>query len=103
MVGQNISHVRQSASVGGSTVDLETVRDLLAMFRTEADRNGTSVPHAQVLLAMADSIDTSLTAPDAESMGALRGAVQALPALVAGTVVQQGGEALAQAITGWLG
>ncbi|MEU2597932.1 hypothetical protein [Streptomyces hirsutus] len=103
VVGQNISNVHQSASLEGATVDVETVRDLLATFRTEVDRNGAALPNAQVLRAMADSIDTLLAAPDAQAVGALRGAVQALPALVAGTMVQQGGEALAHAIAGWLG
>ncbi len=103
VVGQNISHVHQSASVEGTTVGLETVRDLLAAFRTEVDRNGAGLANAQVLCAMADSIDTSLAAPDAQTVGTLHGVVQALPALVAGTVVQQGGEALAHAIAGWLG
>lgn len=103
VVGENISNIHQSASVEGATVDLETVRDLLVAFRTEVDRNRAGLPNAQVLRAMADSIDTSLAAPDTQAVGALRGAVQALPALVAGTVVQQGGEALAHAIAGWLG
>ncbi|MGR3871525.1 hypothetical protein ACUXZZ_23460 [Streptomyces graminifolii] len=103
VVGQNISNIHQSASAEGSAVDVETVRDLLAAFRTEVDRNGAGLPNAQVLRAIADSIDTSLTAPDAQTVGALRGTVQALPALVAGTLVQQGGEALAHAVAGWLG
>lgn len=90
VVGQNISNVHQSASVGSPAVSMETVRDLLAAFRTEVDQNGSVLPNAQVLRAMADSIDTSLTASDTPAIGALRGAVQALPALVAGTVVQQG-------------
>ncbi|MFJ5305589.1 hypothetical protein [Streptomyces sp. NPDC088350] len=102
VVGQNISNVHQSASVERATVDVETVRDLLAAFRTELDRNGSALPNAQVLRAIADSIDTSLTTPDTHTPGTLRGTVQALPALVAGTVVQQGGEALAHAIAGWL-
>ena len=103
VVGQNISNVHQSASAEGAAVDVETVRDLLAAFRTEVDRNGAGLPNAQVLRAIADSIDTSLTAPDPQTAGALRGAAQALPALVAGTLVQQGGEALAHAVAGWLG
>ncbi|KOX00769.1 hypothetical protein ADK65_14305 [Streptomyces sp. NRRL B-1140] len=102
VVGQNISNVHQSASVESPAVSMETVRDLLAAFRTDVDQNGSVLPNAQVLRAMADSIDTSLTAPDTPAIGALRGAVQALPALVAGTVVQQGGDALAHAIAGWL-
>ncbi|MCX5236168.1 hypothetical protein OG824_13245 [Streptomyces prunicolor] len=103
VVGQNISNVHQSASVEGATVDVETVRDLLAAFRIEVDQNSVGLSHAQVLRAMADSIDAALAASDAQAVGALRTAVQALPALVAGTVVQQGGEALAHAIVGWLG
>ncbi|MFF7737466.1 hypothetical protein [Streptomyces sp. NPDC007984] len=103
VVGQNISNVQQSASVQGAPVDVETVRELLAAFRTEVDQNGAVLPNGQVLRAIADSIDTSLAASDTQAVGALRGAVQALPALVAGTVVQQGGDALAHAIAGWLG
>ncbi|WP_438306320.1 hypothetical protein ACSHXN_42550 [Streptomyces sp. HUAS TT11] len=103
VAGQNISHVYQSSFVEGTTAGLDTVRDLLAAFRTEVDRNGPGLPNAQVLRAMADSIDTSLMAPDTQAEGTLRRAVQALPALVAGTVVQQGGEALAHALAGWLG
>ncbi|MFD0505198.1 hypothetical protein ACFQ0G_24515 [Streptomyces chiangmaiensis] len=90
VVGQNISNVHQSASVESPTASVETVREFLAAFRTEVDRNGAVLPNAQVLRAMADSIDTSLTASDTPAVGALRGAMQALPALVAGTVVQQG-------------
>ncbi|MDH6568881.1 hypothetical protein M2160_003902 [Streptomyces sp. SAI-117] len=103
VVGQNISNVHQSASVESPAVSMEIVRDLLAAFRIEVDQNGSVLPNAQVLRAMADSIDTSLTASDAPAIGALRGAVHALPALVAGTVVQQGGDALAHALAGWLG
>lgn len=103
VVGQNISNVYQSASVESPAVSMETVRDLLAAFRTEVDHNGSVLPNAQVLRAMADSIDTSLTASDTQAAGVLRGVVHALPALVAGTVVQQGGDALAHAISGWLG
>ncbi|AZM54554.1 hypothetical protein DMA15_19950 [Streptomyces sp. WAC 01529] len=102
VVGQNISNVHQSASVESAAVSMETVRDLLATFRTEVDQNGSVLPNAQELRAMADSINTSPTASDTSAIGALRGAVQALPALVAGTVVQQGGDALAHGIAGWL-
>lgn len=99
-VGQNISHVYQSASVAGA-VDVESVRDLLTSFRADLERNEASLQHAAALRAMADTVDTSLTAPDAEA-GTLRGVAQALPALVTGTVVQQGGEALANALTSLL-
>lgn len=100
VVGQNISHVYQSASVQG-TVDIEAVRDLLTSFRADVERNEAGLANAAVLRAMADTVDTSLATSDAQA-GALRGITQALPALVAGTVVQQGGEALANAIAGWL-
>lgn len=103
VVGQNISHVRQSATVEGATGDLDTVRELLAVFRADVDRNRADLPNEQVLRAMADSVDASLAASDGQEAGSLRGVVQAMPALVAGTVVQQGGEALAHAIAGWLG
>lgn len=102
VVGRNISHVQQSASVEGASVDLETVRNLLAAFRTEMDRNGMALPDAPVLRAMAESIDTSLTAPDTQAVGTLRRVAQTLPTLVTGTAVQQAGEALAHAIVGWL-
>jgi hypothetical protein len=100
VVGQNISNVHQSASVHGA-VDIESIRELLTLFRSDLNRNEAALQNAAVLRAMADTIDTSLGAPDTQ-VGALRGIAQALPALVAGTVVQQGGEALANAIAGWL-
>ncbi|MEW2622859.1 hypothetical protein [Streptomyces sp. NPDC048106] len=100
VVGQNISHVYQSASAQGA-VDIEAVRDLLTSFRADVERNEAGLANATVLRAMADTVDTSLAAPDAQA-GVLRGIAQALPALVAGTVVQQGGQALANAIAAWL-
>jgi hypothetical protein len=101
VVGQNISHVHQSASVQG-TVDLEAVRSLVASFRSDIDRNEAELQNATVLRAMVDTVDTSLAATGAPQAGALRGIAQALPALVVGTAVQQGGEALANAIGGLL-
>ncbi|MFF7984775.1 hypothetical protein ACFZDK_37635 [Streptomyces sp. NPDC007901] len=100
VVGQNISHVYQSASVQGA-VDIEAVRDLLASFRADVERNEAGLANVAVLRAMADTVDTSLAASDAQA-GTLRQIAQALPALVAGTVVQHGGDALANAIAGWL-
>lgn len=99
VVGQNISHVHQSASVQGA-VDLDGVRGLLDAFRADIDRNAADLQNATVLRAMADTVDTSLAIPDAPQVGTLRGIAQALPALVLGTAVQQGGEALANAIGG---
>ncbi|GAA2709468.1 MULTISPECIES: hypothetical protein [Streptomyces] len=103
VVGQNITDVHQSASADAPAASVEAVRDLLSTFRTEVERNQDGLPNAQVLRAMADSIDISLAAENPQAVGALRGAIQALPALVMGTAVQQGGEALAHAIAEWLG
>ncbi|CAL9432204.1 hypothetical protein SUDANB1_02063 [Streptomyces sp. enrichment culture] len=103
VVGQNISHVYQSASVQGA-VDIETVRGLLTSFRTDVEQNEAGLANATVLRALADSVDTSLTLSDPQAqVGALRGVAQALPALVAGTAVQQGGQALANALSSWVG
>ncbi|MCX4455772.1 hypothetical protein OOK58_27755 [Streptomyces sp. NBC_01728] len=102
VVGQNISSIHQSASVQGA-VDIDAVRGLLAAFRADVDRNAADLQNATVLRAMADTVDTSLATPDAPpQVGTLRGIAQALPALVVGTAVQQGGEALANAIGGLL-
>ncbi|WP_411089226.1 hypothetical protein [Streptomyces sp. 061-3] len=54
--------------------------------------------HRVVLRAMADTVDASLASPDAPEAGPLRGIAAALPALVLGTAIQQGGESLANAI-----
>ncbi|WP_328497989.1 hypothetical protein OHS59_38765 [Streptomyces sp. NBC_00414] len=101
VVGENISDVRQTSSVQGA-VDVDAVRDLLAAFRADVDRNAAALRNTTVLRAMADTVDTSLATPDGPQVGTLRGIAQALPALVVGTAVQQGGEALATAIGGLL-
>ncbi|MFE2738944.1 hypothetical protein [Streptomyces sp. NPDC059349] len=102
VVGQNISSIHQSASVQGA-VDIDAVRGLLAAFRADVDRNAADLQNATVLRVMADTVDTSLATPDEPpQVGTLRGIAQALPALVVGTAVQQGGEALANAIGGLL-
>ncbi|MEU3186530.1 hypothetical protein ABZ707_20330 [Streptomyces sp. NPDC006923] len=101
VVGQNISHIHQSASAQ-SAFDVDAVRGLLAAFRADVDHNATDLQNVTVLRAMADTVDVSLAAPDAPEAGALRGIAAALPALVLGTAVQQGGESLANAIGGLL-
>ncbi|MFC7842787.1 hypothetical protein [Streptomyces sp. NPDC057382] len=101
-MGQNISHIHQFAPVQG-TVDIDAVRGLLDAFRADIDRNAANLQNVTVLRAMADTVDTSLAAPDAPQAGTLRGVAQALPALVVGSAVQQGGEALANAIGALLG
>ncbi|MBT2455843.1 hypothetical protein J7E98_13940 [Streptomyces sp. ISL-86] len=101
VVGQNISHVRQSAA-GDAQAAVESVRELLALFRAEVDSNESTLHHVGALRDMTNTVESSLAAPVAQ-VGALRGVALALPSLVAGTAVQQGGEALAHAIGGMLG
>ncbi|MFE4797672.1 hypothetical protein ACFRFL_21820 [Streptomyces sp. NPDC056708] len=101
VVGQNISHIHQSASVQGA-VDIDAVRALLAAFRADVDHNAAALQNGTVLRAMVDTVDVSLASPDAPEASTLRGIAAALPALVLGTAVQQGGEALANAIGGLL-
>ncbi|MCM1972567.1 hypothetical protein [Streptomyces sp. G1] len=102
VVGQNISHVHQSAAGDVQTADAESVRELLALFRAEVDSNESTLHHVGALRDMTNTVESSLASPVAQ-IGALRGVALALPALVAGTAVQQGGEALAHAIGGMLG
>ncbi|MEU6347525.1 hypothetical protein ABZ883_42155 [Streptomyces sp. NPDC046977] len=97
VTGDHISHIRQSASTQ-STTDIETVRSLLASFRSDVERHAATLPHAEALRAMADTVDSSLATPSVQQPTVLRQIAQTLPALVVGTVVQQGGEALAQAV-----
>ncbi|MER5891984.1 hypothetical protein [Streptomyces sp. NPDC001876] len=102
VVGQDISHVYQSTSAQGA-VDAETVRSLLVSFRSDVDR-AENLGNVTILRAMTDTVDGAIAEPDLQVQAStLRGIAQALPALVAGTVVQQGGEALANAIGGWIG
>ncbi|MCX4834435.1 hypothetical protein OG746_37590 [Streptomyces sp. NBC_01016] len=96
VVGQNISNVHQHAAPH-TTTDPAAVRDLLAAFRVQVDQ--ASLENADVLRAMTTRNDTQLADP-AEHAEGLRGVAGALPALVVGTAVQQGGEALANAIAG---
>ncbi len=103
VVGENNSHVYQSAS-GQGAVGTGTVRDLLTSFRADMDRNAESLDNLVVLRAMAERIDAALAVPDPQAgAGSLQGLAQALPSLVLGTAVQQGGEALANALAGWAG
>ncbi|MDD9379379.1 hypothetical protein M8Z33_22550 [Streptomyces sp. ZAF1911] len=102
VVGQNISHVRQSAEGNVQAADVELVAELLALFRAELDSNESTLHHIGALRDMTNTVEASLGTPAAQ-VGALRGVALALPALVAGTAVQQGGEALAHAIGGMLG
>ncbi|MET9671064.1 hypothetical protein ABZY19_38080 [Streptomyces sp. NPDC006475] len=83
-------------------IDIDAVRDQLAVFRADVDRHAADLQNAMVLRAMADTVDTSLATPDPPQISTLRGIAQASPALFAGSAVQQGGQALANAIGGLL-
>ncbi|WP_224756246.1 hypothetical protein [Streptomyces sp. col6] len=101
VVGREIRGVHQSASVR-NTAGPQDVRDLLTTFRAELDRHQQDLATAPVLRGMAETIDAQLTASPPDE-GVLSQLARALPALVAGTAVQEGGQALADAITGWIG
>ncbi|MFD6316107.1 hypothetical protein [Streptomyces nigra] len=103
VVGQNISHTHQTSHLPPPTVTPETLQALLTTFRTTLTENEARLPHATALQALTDDIERTLTTPTPDSPRALQSALQALPALVTGTAVQQSGEALAQALVGWLG
>lgn len=103
VVGQNISHTHQTSHLQPPTVTPETLQALLTTFRTTLTENEARLPHATALQALTDDIERTLTTPTPDSPRALQSALQALPALVTGTAVQQSGEALAQALAGWLG
>ncbi|OKJ78016.1 hypothetical protein AMK30_03145 [Streptomyces sp. CB02460] len=101
VVGRDIRGVHQSASVR-HTAGPEDVRDLLTAFRTELDRHQQDLGTAPVLRGMTETIDAQLTASPPDE-GVLLQLARMLPALVVGTAVQEGGQALADAITGWIG
>jgi hypothetical protein len=100
VVGQNISNVHQTASVQG-TVDIAAVREILASFRSSLAQNESTLRNVTILRVMADTVDTSLETPETQ-VGAMRSIAAALPPLVVGTVVEQGGQLLAHAINALL-
>ncbi|MEV4682689.1 hypothetical protein [Streptomyces kurssanovii] len=104
VAGHHVSGVRQSATTGDITAaDVEDVRALLSRFRAELALHETELPMADTLRAMTSVVDAGLDDPTARNEGPLRSVAQALPALVAGTAVQEGGQALATALGNLLG
>ncbi|MEV8455652.1 hypothetical protein AB0467_26390 [Streptomyces sp. NPDC052095] len=102
-VGHRLSHVTQTgAGQGGGT--LESVASLLASFRTDIDRHADLLTDLENLRVQTMTLTGALTEPQGEGFRpALSAAVRSLPALVAGTAVQQSGEALVSAIRELLG
>jgi len=80
-----------------STVD--EVRRLLADFRREIEQKSQDIPADQRQSAGDAAATIEANLDDAEAGGpALRTALRALPTAIAGTVVEQAGTALAQAV-----
>ncbi|MFJ6016637.1 hypothetical protein [Streptomyces sp. NPDC092952] len=102
-VGHRLSHVTQTGTgQGGGT--LESVASLLASFRTDIDRHADLLTDLENLRVQTMTLTGALTEPQGEGFRpALSAAVRSLPALVAGTAVQQSGEALVSAIRELLG
>ncbi|MGN9792641.1 hypothetical protein ACTMTU_16295 [Streptomyces sp. OZ13] len=104
VTGHHVSRVSQSATTGDITAaDVEDVRALLSGFRAELALHQAEIPMADTLRAMTSVVDVGLDDPTARNEGPLRSVAQALPALVAGTAVQEGGQALATALGNLLG
>lgn len=85
-----------------NTAGPEEASDLLAAFRTELERHQQDLATAPVLRGMTETIDAQLAATPPDE-GVLLQLARTLPAPVVGTAVQEGGQALADAITGWIG
>ncbi|MGZ2358560.1 hypothetical protein LRE75_17950 [Streptomyces sp. 372A] len=75
---------------------------MLAEFRAELDRHQQDVATAPVLRGAAETIDARFAASPPDE-GVLLQVARTLPALLVGTAVQEGGQAPAEAIAGWLG
>ncbi|MFI9003938.1 hypothetical protein [Streptomyces sp. NPDC053541] len=104
VVGNNISNVHQTTAVQATPVDAASLRVLLEAFRADvAEHEAELSVVASSLHGMADTVGATLDSGDPQARRALTGVVTALPALVAGTAVQQAGEALAHAVAGWVG
>lgn len=102
-VGHRLSHITQTGT-GQGNAPLDSVAALLASFRADIDRNAALLADLEALRDQTTTLAGTLTDPQSEGFRpALRMAVRSLPALVAGTAVQQTGEALVTAISELLG
>ncbi|GAA4911794.1 hypothetical protein ACFPM3_10215 [Streptomyces coeruleoprunus] len=101
--GRSLSHLAQTGTAtgtGGRASAVEDVVALLAAFRAEVERSAAELPDPEAARDCAAVVEASLADPGAEaSAPALRTAVRSIPALVAGTAVQQTGEALVSALS----
>ncbi|CNE49431.1 Uncharacterised protein [Mycobacterium tuberculosis] len=98
ITAEHAHNVSQSVH-GTASPMIDDVRRLLAEFLQELEQHSDAIPAHQCRDAgdAAATIDVNLDDVDA-GRPALRTAVNALPALIAGTVVEQAGTALAQAV-----
>ncbi|MFH8802358.1 hypothetical protein ACH4F6_22565 [Streptomyces sp. NPDC017936] len=102
-VGHRLSRITQSGT-GQASAPLDSVARLLEAFRADVDHHAALLADPQALQDQASVLAGALTAPDGEGFRpALRTAARSLPALIAGTAVQQSGEALVTAIRELLG
>lgn len=102
-VGHRLSRVTQTGT-GQNSAPLDSVAALLATFRADVDRNADLLTDPDSLRDQTTVLAGALAAPDGDGFRpALRVAVRSLPALVAGTAVQQTGEALVAALRELLG
>jgi hypothetical protein len=103
VAGRHVSHVTQT-STGQSSAPIDSLAALLTAFRADIERNAALLADPEALRDQTTVLDGALTAPESDGFrAALRTAVRSLPALVAGTAVQQTGEALVTAIRQLLG
>ncbi|MER7544933.1 hypothetical protein ABTW95_18215 [Spirillospora sp. NPDC127506] len=95
--GEHLQNVSQTVHESASS--LADVRRLLEEFRQELEQHSDAIPAQQRRDAddAAATIEANLNDVDG-GRPALRTAINALPALIAGTVVEQAGTALAQAV-----
>ncbi|MBJ6618289.1 hypothetical protein H4N49_04370 [Streptomyces sp. DHE17-7] len=100
-VGRRLTHVTQTGTgQGGVPSDaLESLTALLAAFRADIDRHAAQLGDPDALRDQTAVLAGALTDPESDGFRpVLRTAVRSLPALVAGTAVQQTGEAVVTAI-----
>ncbi|MFD1658756.1 hypothetical protein ACFSL4_11170 [Streptomyces caeni] len=102
-VGHRLSHITQTGTSQGS-VPLDSLATLLTAFRADIDHNAALLTDPEALRDQTTVLAGALTDPEGDGFRpALRAAARSLPALVAGTAVQQTGEALVTAIRQLLG
>jgi len=97
IAGHDISNVSQVTGAHGAA-ETPDVQTLLASFREELDRNEAKLQDdVDMLRTIANRVDAQLAANE-RTPSALRRMAATLAAAVTGTVVQDAGDALSQAI-----